>query len=217
VGKKSGVEIKVSQLNYYDILEVSETASLEVIKAAYRTLSKRYHPDARKEKPLPKDIDMALINEAYEVLSDEQKRKRYDEILKSKKASSRQYQKTSNAEDYNSKSKADFTNQNYTCKSDFSENQSEDADVETETIGWFGKMVKGVGKEIVKTMQNNSREIDNAYLAGLSMDDYLLVKCFKQSSGYKRAGYAKALEEKGLLERNYEGKLIPTYRFKQLF
>ena len=89
--------------------------------------------------------------------------------------------------------------------------------MENETDDWFGKMVKRVGKEIVKTMQNNSREVENAYLAGLSMDDYLLVKRFKQSSGYKRAGYTKALEEKGLLERNYEGKLVPTYKFKQFF
>lgn len=207
----------MSQLNYYDILEVSETASLEVIKAAYRTLSKRYHPDTRKEKPLSKDIDMALVNEAYEVLSDEQKRKRYDEALKAQKTSSYQSQRTSDTQDYTSKSGADFTDPNRTCESDFAEEQSENEDIENETGGWFGKMVKNVGKEIVKTMQNNSREIENAYLAGLSMDDYLLVKRFKQSSGYKRAGYTKALEEKGLLERNYEGKLVPTYRFKQLF
>lgn len=207
----------MSQLNYYDILEVSETASLEVIKAAYRTLSKRYHPDTRKGNPLPKDINMTLVNEAYEVLSDEQKRKRYDESLKAQKASSRQSQRTSDAQDYTSESNANFTNHNCTYESDFSENQSENKYMENETDDWFGKMVKRVGKEIVKTMQNNSREVENAYLAGLSMDDYLLVKRFKQSSGYKRAGYTKALEEKGLLERNYEGKLVPTYKFKQFF
>lgn len=207
----------MSQLNYYDILEVSETASLEVIKAAYRTLSKRYHPDTRKGNPLPKDINMTLVNEAYEVLSDEQKRKRYDESLKAQKASSRQSQRTSDAQDYTSESDANFTNHNCTYESDFSENQSENKYMENETDDWFGKMVKRVGKEIVKTMQNNSREVENAYLAGLSMDDYLLVKRFKQSSGYKRAGYTKALEEKGLLERNYEGKLVPTYKFKQFF
>lgn len=207
----------MSQLNYYDILEVSETASLEVIKAAYRTLSKRYHPDTRKGNPLPKDINMTLVNEAYEVLSDEQKRKRYDESLKAQKASSRQSQRTSDAQDYTSESNANFTNHNCTYESDFSENQSENKYMENETDDWFGKMVKRVGKEIVKTMQNNSREVENAYLAGLSMDDYLLVKRFKQSSGYKRVGYTKALEEKGLLERNYEGKLVPTYKFKQFF
>lgn len=210
----------MNQYNYYDILEVSETASLEVIKAAYRTISKRYHPDTRKERPLPKDIDMALVNEAYEVLSDEQKRRKYDETLKSQKASSYQHQKTTNTQENDSKyskSQADFTNSNYTYQGDFSENESENDDEETQTSGWFGKMVRNVGKEFVKTMQNNSHEIENAYLSGLAMDDYLLVKRFKQASGYKRAGYAKALEEKGLLERNYEGKLVPTYRFKQLF
>lgn len=66
-------------------------------------------------------------------------------------------------------------------------------------------------------MQNNNREMENAYLAGLSMNEYTLVRKFKQATGCKRVGYTKALEERNLLIRDSEGKLIPSYRFKQLF
>ena len=34
----------MGQLNYYEVLEITETASLEVVKAAYRALAKKYHP-----------------------------------------------------------------------------------------------------------------------------------------------------------------------------
>lgn len=174
--------------NYYDVLEVSQNASKEVIKAAYKTLAKRYHPDTNDGQPLRKDIDMVLINEAYEVLSDDIKRKRYDETLKVNCDESYQYQQD---------------------KSDLED------DEENQTGGWFSKVVKSVGKEIVRTAQNNQSVMENAYLSGLAMDDYVLVRRFKQARGYKRLGYAKALEEKGYLERNGEGKLIPTYRYKK--
>jgi len=65
--------------NYYDILEVNKNASPEIIKKAYTTLAKKYHPDLQ-EKEFKKDSEekLKLINEAYEVLSDEEKRNQYD-------------------------------------------------------------------------------------------------------------------------------------------
>jgi molecular chaperone DnaJ len=63
--------------SYYDILGVSKTATEAEIKSAYRKLAKQYHPDLR-----PGDKEAAEkfkeINEAYEVLSDSQKRANYD-------------------------------------------------------------------------------------------------------------------------------------------
>ena len=65
-----------SKRDYYEILGVSRTASAEEIKRAYRRLARKYHPDVNKE-PGAEDR-FKEINEAYEVLSDERKRARYD-------------------------------------------------------------------------------------------------------------------------------------------
>lgn len=65
--------------NYYDELEVSKKASKEVIEKVYKVLAKKYHPDTTKEldKQAAEDKFKA-ISEAYEILSDEEKRKKYD-------------------------------------------------------------------------------------------------------------------------------------------
>ena len=65
--------------NYYEELHVSSNASKEEIKKAYIKLAKKYHPD--RAKGIPKEIAeryMKDINEAYDVLSDDDKRKEYD-------------------------------------------------------------------------------------------------------------------------------------------
>ncbi|GLB29783.1 hypothetical protein LAD12857_17060 [Lacrimispora amygdalina] len=64
-------------LNYYKILGVSSQATEKEIKAAYRKLAKKYHPDVIKDDP-EGNKKMYEIQEAYEVLGDEEKRKRYD-------------------------------------------------------------------------------------------------------------------------------------------
>lgn len=68
---------------YYDILEVSRTASAEVIKRAHNVLIKKYHPDlANGSEKKEAEKKTAEINEAYETLKDPVKREKYDEFLK---------------------------------------------------------------------------------------------------------------------------------------
>ena len=61
---------------FYDILGVSKSASDKEIKSAFRKLAQKYHPDAGGDEAKFKEI-----SEAYETLSDEKKRKEYDQML----------------------------------------------------------------------------------------------------------------------------------------
>ena len=63
--------------DYYDVLGVSRDASDAEIKKAYRKLSKQYHPDINKEADAADKFKE--ITEAYEVLSDADKRSMYDQ------------------------------------------------------------------------------------------------------------------------------------------
>jgi DnaJ-class molecular chaperone len=66
-------------MTLYDILEVSPKASKEVIEKAYKVLVKKYHPDLyNAEKKVWAEDIMKKLNNAYEILSDEEERKKYD-------------------------------------------------------------------------------------------------------------------------------------------
>lgn len=80
--------------NYYEILEVDQKASNEIIDKAYKTLVKKYHPDLQNtEKQKEYEEKMKLINEAYSVLSDDYQRATYDEQLQKEIISKQDYQK----------------------------------------------------------------------------------------------------------------------------
>lgn len=67
----------MSKRDYYEVLGVSKSADEKEIKSAFRKLAKKYHPDVSKEPDAAEKFKEA--QEAYAVLSDEQKRKQYDQ------------------------------------------------------------------------------------------------------------------------------------------
>ena len=65
--------------DYYDVLGVKKNATKQEMKSAYRKLAKKYHPDMNKDNPSAEQM-FKEITEAYNVLSDDEKRKLYDQF-----------------------------------------------------------------------------------------------------------------------------------------
>lgn len=74
--------------DYYKILQVSPDAAPEVIQMAYKALAKKYHPDLNPDNAEQAQEQMKELNEAFEVLSDPEKRARYDAEQKSAESAS---------------------------------------------------------------------------------------------------------------------------------
>ena len=92
--------------SYYEILEVRDDASQEVIKMAYKALCLKFHPDTTildKEKSYE---HMQRINAAYEILSDIERRKHYDAGLRYSNSSTYYNKETENAEERRRKEQA---------------------------------------------------------------------------------------------------------------
>ncbi len=102
--------------NYYEILEVDQKASKEVIEKAYKVLAKKYHPDLQEEKNKKRaEEKIKNLNEAYEILSDVNKKAKYDEKLKKIKEDEER-KRVVQHNDYINSIKGVYTNQYNTYK-----------------------------------------------------------------------------------------------------
>ena len=161
----------------YDILEVSRKASKEVIEKAYKTLAKKYHPDL--QTPENKEFAekrMKEINEAYDILSDEQKRKEYDEKLENQELRKKQeeYQNSinykNNSESQNKKYESNVENTSARWASDSNDYNNQDFD-------WKKAYANLNKKEQRKIMKEVQREANAEYRK--QYEDYF------RSLGYK--------------------------------
>jgi len=70
----------MAKRDYYEVLGIPRAASTDDVKSSYRRLARQYHPDVTKENPKVAEERFKELSEAYEVLIDPEKRRRYDQL-----------------------------------------------------------------------------------------------------------------------------------------
>lgn len=154
---------KMEKQTLYEILEVSENASAEVIEKAYKVLVKKYHPDLQEASEKQKaEEKMKKINEAYDVLCDEARRREYDEELREK----REYEKARYYQEQNFQNTQGEVKQNYYSESnesgDTSGNQGK-YNYEKDRLKYQEKLRKEEETQRRKMQENLNKEYENAY------------------------------------------------------
>lgn len=140
----------------YEILEVSENASGEIIEKAYKTLAKKYHPDLQEEANKKQaEAMMKKINEAYEILGNEEKRSRYDgELAEKRNMEEMQRQNVNqNYQGYNMQYQDNAVNNVNGANYDY----------EKERLRYERKLQEEEFKQRRKMQEDLNREYNNAY------------------------------------------------------
>ena len=133
----------------YEMLEVSENASDEVIEKAYKVLAKKYHPDLQKEQNKKSaEIKMKKINEAYEILGNKEKRREYDLKLQME----REEEKIRNQQE---NTIADLSNQVI--------DNANPTDIEKDREIYQRKLYQEEMQQRKKMQENLNKEYENAY------------------------------------------------------
>lgn len=70
----------MSKRDYYEVLGVDRSASEDDLKKAYRKLARKYHPDVNRDNPKEAEEKFKEVNEAYEILSNAERRAQYDQF-----------------------------------------------------------------------------------------------------------------------------------------
>ncbi len=133
--------------DYYQVLGVSKDASQDEVKKAFRVLARKYHPDANPDNRSEAEEKFKEIGEAYEVLSDTNKRRMYDQTGSVDFGSGRQ----------------DFTWQDFSHFNDFSDL----GDIFRNIFGGGG----GFGDSFFGGFGNRGPDLDMAMELGITLED----------------------------------------------
>ena len=135
--------------NYYEILQVNENASSEIIEKAYKVLVKKYHPDLQADTKIKEVTEKRLkeINEAYNVLSNEFLKEQYDVELKKEKEE--RLRKKYGEKDYGTEKK-NFYNTPQTTKNVTNVQKQEQSNQQNDIISTTGGMV-----DFIKVLYND--------------------------------------------------------------
>ncbi|MBV8639585.1 MAG: J domain-containing protein [Candidatus Eremiobacteraeota bacterium] len=98
----------VAYKNYYEVLGVPNDASESTIKSAYRKLARKWHPDANLDNPKEAEEKFKELQEAYAVLSDPEKRSKYDALGSDWESAARQAEQQRRYRSTRAPSGADF-------------------------------------------------------------------------------------------------------------
>ncbi len=109
-------------MTHYEILQISETASPEIIRAAYMALAKKYHPDLNRDNLAQAEEKMKQINTAYETLSDPSKRRDYDLQLRINHSSQTSRRSSYQHTQYQSNHSQTYSNANTSQHSQYQSN-----------------------------------------------------------------------------------------------
>ena len=149
----------MSRNTLYEVLEVSENASAEVIEKAYKVLAKKYHPDLQSESNKKSaENKMKKINEAYDILGNEEKRKEYDKTLEQQRREEKLKQEMDFERQRVEKEQANQAS--YMTGYNSAENADE---MQEQKLKYEKKLRKEEMQQRKKMQENLNREYENAY------------------------------------------------------
>ena len=136
--------MSVAFKDYYATLGIERDAGADEIKKAFRKLARKYHPDVAKDK-VTSEVKFKEINEAYEVLSDPEKRKKYDDLGTDDHSFDRSAHRAENSQEFNfgGTGFSDFFEQYFSGGSRYGFRQDESGDAHTRRNASRGSDIEG--------------------------------------------------------------------------
>ncbi|ETR95379.1 J domain-containing protein [Acinetobacter lactucae] len=194
-------------INYYEILHVSQDAPVEIIRLAYKGLAQKYHPDRYQGNDA--NGKMQLINEALEVLTNENKRKEFDLKLnsfnqrKQKERDFQEYQKRKKYEDFQQQEK---NSRNFSKNDDKDQKEAKDFNVNININISKGFYIFKPFLNLYNMIKRNSKKI----IISLSILGVAIILISTILSIYENTRYSENIVTEGPLPAEQADETVNT-------